>query len=155
MRTDDHALLVHRRKTLIDELKQVQAEFLKSGGGIEDYHNPKVKPYHFQEFPKLMYHPTKLNPVIESQRRSIIARNLRQSHADPLDVPDAAPLMRMANDPEEETKARDEGFGYDRPMPAPDYELDAEVEALAQVSARSVRARSVSPVRPVAKRRRA
>jgi len=111
-----HEELQLRKKLLMEELQQTTNQILERNvvEGSMDIHHPERspgwKPYKFQEYPKIMYHPVKLDPTREDQRRSIVLRNQANPNLAPLDQLAPEPMKRKVNSKAEEEQAAKEGF---------------------------------------------
>lgn len=86
-----------RRKLLNDELAALEAEKIKSLGGMQlvDYHHPERSPgwpiYNINDprnkFPQLLYHPTEKDERIERVRLGLRRRNEANPTLAPMDIP--------------------------------------------------------------------
>lgn len=108
--------LQQQKKALLDLLADTQNSILKTNAveGAIDIHHPERSAgwpiYRHQEFPKILYHPIKLDPVREGIRLGLRQRNDANPTLAPLDVPPPLPLiLKVANKAEQE-KAEEEGF---------------------------------------------
>ena len=122
--------LQERKRLLLEELNNTQQQIGKVQGieGAIDIHHPERSPgwplYRHQPFPKMVYHPIKLDPKIEVQRQGVRNRNLANPNLAPLDLPASQPLTRIVKHDEELKQAESEGFVKVPPM------LQAEEEAV-------------------------
>lgn len=105
----DYLLLQQKRESLLAELRQIQKYQVADEGAI-DIHNPKVPQYRYQPFPKMLYHATKLNPIIEEQRKGIKRRNSANPNLPPMEEPHAQPLTRVVASQEDLDIAEKQGF---------------------------------------------
>ena len=110
------AELEKQKKALLDLLNDNQkkrAEVVGVEGAI-DIHHPERTPgwpqYKYRPFPKMMYHPAKLDPAHEAVRRGIKRRNEANPTLAPLDIPASKPLTRIVRDEEDKKKAEADGF---------------------------------------------
>ena len=101
---------------------------------VIDIHHPERsagwKPYVHQAFPKIVYHPAKLDPIVENERRSIELRNQRNPNLPQLDTPHKQPLSKRVATQEELDAARKEGWVLKPPFLVGQAELD-ETESFA------------------------
>jgi hypothetical protein len=112
----DYQRLQETKKGLLELLQENQKSLDKfsDAGGSFDIHHPERSPnwkrYVHQEYPKALYHPVQLDPVIENQREGIRRRNAANPNVAPLQMPPSEPLMRKVSTPEEHAQAEMEGF---------------------------------------------
>jgi hypothetical protein len=105
-----------RKKLLLEELQNTGNELLTRNEvqGAMDIHHPERspgwKPYRHQEYPKMLYHPVKLDPAIEAKRLSIRRRNEANPTYAPLDLPASEPLKVIAKNKDEEEKFLAQGY---------------------------------------------
>ena len=105
-----------RKRLLLEELANTQNQIVQNHTSAEaiDIHHPersfgwKRQPY--QEYPKVMYHPVKLDPVREELRLGTRRRNDANPTLAPLDIPHPRPFTRTVASKEEEAQALREGF---------------------------------------------
>lgn len=111
-----HEELQLRKKLLMEELQATTNQILETNviSGSMDIHHPERspgwKPYKFQEFPKIMYHPIKLDQTREDQRLGIRRRNDANPNLAPLEQLPPEPLKRKVVSKAEEEQAAKEGF---------------------------------------------
>ena len=110
----DYNALQQSKSDLIKQLNVVQGAINKGGQGVIDIHHPELSPnwprYRHQDYPRMLYHPAKLNPQIEAQRKGIKLRNEKNPTLTPLDLPSQEPLTVIVHSEEEEQQRRAEGF---------------------------------------------
>jgi hypothetical protein len=105
-----------RKKLLLEELANTQNQIVENHASAEaiDIHHPERstgwKKVPYLEFPKVMYHPAKLDPVREDLRLGTRRRNDANPTLAPLDVPHPRPLTRTVKSKEEERQAKADGF---------------------------------------------
>lgn len=120
--------LQERKRLLLDELNSTQQQIGKVQGieGAIDIHHPERSAgwpiYRHQSFPKMVYHPIKLDPQIETQRQGVRQRNLANPHLAPQELPASRPLTRIVKHAEELEQAEAEGFVKTPPMLQSDEE---------------------------------
>jgi len=125
-----------RKKLLLESLQETANELLNRNEvqGVMDIHHPERspgwKPYRFQEFPKMMYHPVKLDQAIEAKRLGIRRRNEANPNLAPLDLPAQEPLKLIVQNKEDEEKAMTQGYVKVPPQLARSEE-EAHAEKLA------------------------
>ena len=87
---------------------------------VMDIHHPERSEgwprYEHQPFPKMVYHPIKLDPAIETQRANIRLRNQRNPNLPALDLPHSRPLSLKVLDAQALSAAEREGFVLKPPM---------------------------------------
>jgi hypothetical protein len=111
-----------RKKLLLEELAKTQNQIIDNHASAEaiDIHHPERsmgwKRIPFLEFPRVMYHPVKLDPVREDLRMGTRRRNDANPNLAPLDVPHPRPLTRTVNNKQEEEQAVKEGFLREPPQ---------------------------------------
>jgi hypothetical protein len=105
-----------RKKLLLDELQETTNTLnqqVTEAGSMDIHHperSPGWKPYRHQAYPRMVYHPIKLDPQIEANRLSIRRRNDANPTYAPLDIPQPEPLKRKVHSKTEEDVAVAEGF---------------------------------------------
>lgn len=106
-----------------------------------------VQPYRYQEFPKIMYHPTNKTP------QSVLARNKVLKHNElhperPEVLPDLLPVTLTVKDEAEQKKAEARGFQEQAPHPYPE-EADEQTfqEELGANATEDTHARAASKTR--------
>lgn len=105
-----------RKRLLLEELANTQNQIVQNHTANEaiDIHHPERslgwKRIPYQEYPKVMYHPVKLDPVREDLRLGTRRRNDANPNLAPLDIPHARPFTRTVGSKEEEAQAVKEGF---------------------------------------------
>jgi hypothetical protein len=109
-----------RRQLLREELNSLEADKLKSLGGLQiiDFHHPERSPgwpiYNVNDprnqWPQLLYHSTEKDPRNEERRLGIRRRNEANPHLAPMDVPDSEPLVVKVNNTKEREVAFAAGF---------------------------------------------
>lgn len=86
----------------------------KSQPEVMDIHHPERsagwKPYVYQAFPVIVYHPTRLNPIVENERKNIELRNQRNPNLPQLDKPHPEPHCKRVENQEQLDQARKEGW---------------------------------------------
>jgi hypothetical protein len=115
-----------------------------------DIHHPERSPdwprYQHEDWPRMVYHPIKLDPKIEADRRGVMLRNQRNPNLPALDVPPAQPLVRIVRNKEELEAAEKEGFVLkpvggqmalhdDEPQPDAPAPTRRQVDPLAELAA--------------------
>jgi hypothetical protein len=79
-----------------------------------DIHHPESSPdwprYQHQEWPLMVYHPIKLDPKVEAERKGVMLRNQRNPMLPALDVPPAQPLVKIVRNKQELEEARKDGW---------------------------------------------
>ena len=121
-----YADLQQQKKAALDIYAQIQEKLNKTNvvEGAVDIHHPERSPgwpvYRFQEFPKMLYHPVKLDPAREGQRMGVRRRNESNPTYAPLDVPHPLPLVLIVNTAAEEKAAEAKGFVKTPPVLRPD-----------------------------------
>jgi len=105
-----------RKKLLLESLQETANELLNRNEvqGAMDIHHPERspgwKPYRHQEYPKMMYHETRLDPVIEDKRLGVRRRNEANPNLAPMDWPASEPLKIIVKDKAAEDEAGKKGF---------------------------------------------
>jgi hypothetical protein len=105
-----------RKKLLLEELANTQNQIVENHASAEaiDIHHPERstgwKKVPYLEYPKVMYHPAKLDPVREDLRLGTRRRNDANPTLAPLDVPHPRPLTKTVHNKEQERQAKAEGF---------------------------------------------
>lgn len=118
----DYQALQERKKLLLDELNATQQKIGQVHGieGAIDIHHPERSPnwpvYRHQEYPKMLYHPIKLNPQIEASRKGIQQRNLANPQYAPLDLPASQALTLKIHSKQEEEEALKAGYAKAPPV---------------------------------------
>jgi len=81
---------------------------------VFDIHHPETSPnwprYQHQEFPRIVYHPTKLDPRIENENKAVQLRNQRNPNLPQLDLQHPQPMTRKVENKEELDAARKAGW---------------------------------------------
>ena len=115
--TDFDAMSAQDRKSLLlkllNDTQQAIAEETGQSGSFDIHHperSPSWKPYRHQEWPKMLYHPVKLDEAIETQRRGIELRNGSNPNLAPLPIPPSQPMRIKVNNQDEFDIAEAEGF---------------------------------------------
>ena len=86
------------KAALLQMLNETQQNIAKTQGmeGAIDIHHPELSPnwprYKHQEFPKMLYHPFKLDPQTETARNGVRLRNEKNPTLAPLDLPASKPM---------------------------------------------------------------
>ena len=105
-----------RKKLLLEELAKTQDNIIQNHAAAEsiDIHHPERstgwKRIPYQEYPRTMYHPVKLDPVREDLRLGTRRRNDANPTLAPLDVPHPKPFTKLVYSKDEEEQAVKEGF---------------------------------------------
>jgi hypothetical protein len=105
-----------KRQLLREELARLEDEKLKSIGNMQiiDFHHPERSPgwpiYRFQEYPKLMYHASEKDQIVEAKRLGLRRRNEANPNLAPMDIPPSEPVIRKVKDARDEAQALREGF---------------------------------------------
>ena len=105
-----------RKKLLLDQLQETQNAVNKTTAieGAIDIHHPERSAgwprYKHQSYPKMMYHPVKLDAAIEAVRLGTRRRNDANPSLAPLDIPAPKPLRKIVHSEAEEKRAEQEGF---------------------------------------------
>ena len=150
-----------RKRLLLEELANTQNQIVQNHTSAEaiDIHHPERsfgwKRQPFQEYPKTMYHPVKLDPVREDLRKGTRLRNDANPNLAPLDLPHAKPFTRIVGSKEEEAQALKEGFLKLPPQlkqegPVADGGIDERLLAV-QVPAGPVQTQAPAPQPSVAR----
>lgn len=105
-----------RKRLLLEELAATQNQIVQNHTSAEaiDIHHPERsfgwKRQPFQEYPKVLYHPVRLDPVREELRLGTRRRNDANPNLAPLDIPHPRPFTRTVSNKQEEDQAVKEGF---------------------------------------------
>lgn len=108
--------LQEQKNAALKVLNQIQQQLSKTQGieGAIDIHHPERSPnwpvYRHRSYPKMLYHPTKLDPGTEARRLGIRQRNDRNPTLAPLDLPASEPLSVIVKNEDEDKARRAEGF---------------------------------------------
>lgn len=136
-----HQELLKRRALLVAELTATSEKIQKGGQGVIDIHHPETSPdwprYKYQEYPKMVYHPIKLDQSVEARRTGIRRRNEINPNLVPLDLPVSQALTQVVRSIEEEEAARELGFVATPPALQPEPEVMREMmrDPLAEAAA--------------------
>lgn len=135
----------------LDNISQAEAQILaatlrrvrnNAQPNVFDIHHPETSPswprYQHQEFPRIVYHPTRLDPRIENENRNTSLRNQRNPNLPQLDLQHSEPLTKKVNSPEELAAARKEGWVLKPPFLVGQSELEETEEFAADPLAASV-----------------
>lgn len=128
--------LQKQKAALLQMLNETQQNIAKTQGmeGAIDIHHPELSPnwprYKHQDYPRMLYHPTKLNPNVEAARKGIRIRNEKNPTLAPLDLPASQPLSIIVKDAGEEKAYREQGYVKTPPFLANEEET---VQAVSQV----------------------
>ena len=105
-----------RKKLLMEELQETTNavnQHVSEAGAMDIHHperSPNWKPYRHQAYPRIVYHPVKLDAHRESERIGTRRRNEQNPTYAPLDIPEPLPLTRKVHNKAEEEAALAEGF---------------------------------------------
>lgn len=148
MPNTDFQNLQEQRAELVKALGTIQGQINKGGRGDFDIHHPERSPdwqrYQHQEYPRMVYHPVKLDPKIETLRLGLRRRNEANPALAPLDLPASKPLYRIVQNAEELKAAEEQGFCKTPPA----VKLDPEAEVFDPL------AESVGPTKSFSKSKR-
>lgn len=130
--TGSHQSLQETKRALLELLNDTQKQIAERQGmeGAMDIHHPERSPgwipYRHQAYPKMLYHPAKLEPKREAQRLAVRRRNDSNPTYAPLDPPESLPLTMIVQNKEEEEQARTNGFVAQPPAVQNEEEFEQE-----------------------------
>lgn len=105
-----------QKNAALKVLNDIQKQLSKTQGieGAIDIHHPELSPnwprYTHQEFPKMLYHPVKLDPQTETARQGVRERNQLNPNLPALALPPSKPMILIVNDQAALDKALEAGW---------------------------------------------